>query len=438
MKSSIYNMYIKNDTGYTVFNTFTWAVGSMDSELKTLVEENPDEIPEDILQSLLENGFVVEDKYDERKRLAYFFDKDKYNVNVYDLVYIVAVTYTCNLRCPYCYEGTEKDPGFIDNKKVDILLKNIEKNFGKKNFHEFLLGLYGGEPLLIRDQCIRLMEGASALCSDNNVLFDGNIVTNGVLITEDVIENLIIPYCRTVQITMDGGRDAHNKRRIRKDGGGTYDTILDAISLLKDSGRPPDVRLNVDRENAYTFGELFEDLKDRGLGDIKVSLGWVHPPDEKLVGEGCSGYTDMCFSHQEMANFEDIMFGTMDELGVVYDKPKLVKHSPCTFDREDAFLIGPYLDLYKCWEFVGQKDKQVGHLNGDGEVVLNHEYFEQVGRNPLQFEECRECVYLPLCGGGCAARAYLEFGTYNSPSCGRYKLTAQERIERYVKEELSG
>jgi uncharacterized protein len=435
MKSSIYNVYTKDDTGYTVFNTATWAVGHMDEALKTLLEKDPDSIPEDIISSLLENGFIVKDNDDERKKLAYHFDKDKYNVIPLDFMYIVAVTYACNLRCPYCYEGYEKDSTLLTNKKVDILLKNIDKTLKKRDFREFQLGLYGGEPLLGYNQCMRLMEGSFNICEEQGKQFSGNIVTNGVLITEEVITNLLVPYCDLIQITMDGGRTAHNRRRILKNGGETYDILLDVIELLNNAGITPDIRLNVDRENAHTFGDLFKDVRERGLTDIRVSLGWIHPPDERVLGEGCPGYSDLCFSHKEMADFEEIIFNQMDELDIFYEKPRLSKHSPCTFDREDIYLVDPYLDLYNCWEFLGQKDKKVGCITKDGETVFHYEYYEQMSRNPFAFAECSNCVYLPLCGGGCAARAYLENGTYHSPSCGRYTYTAQKCIDAYIREQ---
>lgn len=436
MKSSLYNIYRKDKTGYGIFNTFTWAVGHIDEELKTLLDEDPDKIPDDILKSFLENGFLVEDTYDERKKLAYYFDKDKYNVIPYYSIYIVAVTYSCNLRCPYCYEGTEKDTESLNSKRVNILLKNIEKTLKKRDFHAFMLGLYGGEPLLAYNQCVQLMKGAFKICNEHNTPCEGNIVTNGVLITKEVVDDLLRPYCSMVQITLDGEREVHNKRRMFKDGGGTYDIILDVIELMKDAGIDVEVRLNVDKENAHTFGALFKELVDRGLNSVPVSPGWVHPPDEKRSGEGCAGYGHHCFSHEEMADFEECIYEQMDELKITHESPRLSKHNPCTFDREDAYLVGPYLDLYKCWEFIGQKEKKVGYIDETGEMIFNYEFYEQMSRNPFNFEECRTCAYLPLCGGGCAARAYLENGTYLSPSCGRYRYTAEKCIDKYMEEYL--
>lgn len=419
-----------------MFNTLTWAVAHVDEETKTLLDENPSKIPDTILKELLENGFVVEDSCDERKKLAYYFDRDKYNVIPDTLGYVVAVTYACNLRCPYCYEGTVKDIKTLNNKKLDILLKNIDKTLSKKDFNVLQIGLYGGEPLLAYDKCVRLMEGVSRLCDEHGTELQGSIVTNGVLITEEVIDTLLNPYCYRIQLTMDGGREAHNTRRIRKDGSGTYDIILNTIKLLSHTDIYVDIRLNIDRENADTFIELFKDLKKEGLGNISKSLGWIHPPDAERLGDGCPGYAEKCFSHQEMAEFEDRIINQMKEMGISYEMPEISKHIPCTYDREDMWLVDPYLNLYKCWEFLGQKDKKVGYINENGEIVFHYEYYEQMSRNPFEFEDCRDCTYLPLCAGGCAAQAYLEKGTYHSSCCGREKYSIQKYINKYMKRYL--
>ncbi len=437
MKSSLYNVYRKGESGYILLNTLTSATAYIDAETKHLLEENPDAISEDIKEMFLENGFVVEDDCDERKIVAYNADRDKYNVFPYDLAYTVAMTYACNLKCPYCYEGPEKDTEIMDNKRVDILLKNIDKNLSKRNFKVLGLTLYGGEPLVAYQQCVRLMEGALKICDEQNKEFKRGIVTNGVLINKDVVDTLLKPYCHWVQITMDGGREAHNQRRIRKDGSGTYDTLLHVLELLRDSGINIHLKLNVDRENADTFMDLFRDLEDRGLKDIRTSTGWIHPLDSEKLGEGCSSYAEECYSCDEIMELQDRIFKQMGRMNPSHSLSVNLRHEPCMFDRENIYLVDPYLDLYNCWEFIGKKDKKVGHIDGNGETIFNCEYYEQMSRNPLEFEECRDCIYLPMCVGGCAGHAYLENDTYHSSSCKKDSYL-QKYLARRIDKLLKG
>jgi uncharacterized protein len=416
-----------------VLNTLTRAVIHADEEVKKLLDENPGEIPSDILEIFIENGLVVEDGCDERKIVAHHFDREKYNVIPNDLGYTIAITYNCNLRCPYCYEGLEKDTGALNDRRIDILLNHMDKNLSRRDFKKFRVGLYGGEPLVAYKQCIRLMEGAFEICTQQEREWEGAIITNGVLITEDVIDELLEPYCTRIQLTMDGGREAHNKRRIRKDGTGTYDILLNVIELLKNTEIEVNLRFNVDRENVDSFSGLFNDLIDRGLENIETGIGWIHPPDSERIGEGCPGYSEKCFSHKEMVYVKERLHNQMDEAGIIRKGvPMIPRNTPCTFDREDVFLVDPYLDLYNCWEFLGQKDKKVGYIDTAGETVFNWQYYEQMSRNPLEFEDCRECKYLPFCGGGCAARAYLEKGTIHASSCGQYEYAMEKYLEKYI------
>lgn len=432
MKSSIYNIYKKGKNGYIVLNIRSSAAAHIDEETKCLLEENPNKIPSDILEMFLENDIVVEDNCDERKILSYYFNKDKYNVNLRDLAYTVVLTYACNLRCLYCYQGPEKDTEILNTKKVDILLKNIDRNLGKKDFKALWLNLYGGEPLLAYHECVQLMEGAFRICDEQNKEFEGGIVTNGVLINKKIIDNLLKPYCNSVHITMDGGREAHDKRRIHTDGSGTYDTLLHVLELLRDANINVVLRLNIDKENADTFIDLSRDLVEHGLGDIKKSLEWIRPPDTERTREGCASYAEKCFVSDEMVDFEDQIREQLGMKRVLGRSPVILKHSPCTFDREDIYVIDPYLNLYNCWEFIGKKDKKVGHISEGGETIFDCEYYDQMSRNPLEFEECKDCKYLPFCGGGCAAQAYVGNGTYHSPPCRTRTYSLKKYMSRHV------
>ena len=49
-------------------------------------------------------------------------------------------------------------------------------------------------------------------------------------------------------------------------------------------------------------------------------------------------------------------------------------------------------------------------------------------RNPYDIKECRSCVYLPVCGGGCAGISYSHYGKYNKPGCYKVKSVFEKQI----------
>lgn len=63
---------------------------------------------------------------------------------------------------------------------------------------------------------------------------------------------------------MDGNKSIHDKRRIRADGSGTFDSICDGINKILDIGIKVNLRINTDAENIGYLGELKEVFEKQG------------------------------------------------------------------------------------------------------------------------------------------------------------------------------
>lgn len=50
--------------------------------------------------------------------------------------------------------------------------------------------------------------------------------------------------------------------------------------------------------------------------------------------------------------------------------------------------------------------------------------------------ECRECVYLPVCGGGCGSVSYNQSKTYHAPGCFKTKGVVEKQILHFVNEKI--
>lgn len=51
------------------------------------------------------------------------------------------------------------------------------------------------------------------------------MVTSGLLLTSEMARRVKDMGVKYLQITLDGDKDAHDRRRPRSDGGGTFNTI---------------------------------------------------------------------------------------------------------------------------------------------------------------------------------------------------------------------
>ena len=56
-----------------------------------------------------------------------------------------------------------------------------------------------------------------------------NIITNGLLLTPEVVDRLAPFGLNGVKITLDGDRDTHNRMRPLRGGQGTFDRIIENI-----------------------------------------------------------------------------------------------------------------------------------------------------------------------------------------------------------------
>ena len=132
----------------------------------------------------------------------------------------VELTELCNHSCSYCYKKNHlysyKETGGID---YSYLIEDI-------NFEKFTTVIFsGGEPLLKKNTIIDLLKKINT--STIHVI----ILTNGLLLTESVIEEIVSNYLNiTFQISIDSLRKTiHEQYRV---GINTWDGALNACAIL--------------------------------------------------------------------------------------------------------------------------------------------------------------------------------------------------------------
>jgi uncharacterized protein len=89
---------------------------------------------------------------------------------------------------------------------------------------------------------------------------------------------------------------------------------------------------------------------------------------------------------------------------------------PCEIHRKHAYTLGPDGEIYACPGFSGDTQESVAHISGRVEPwhPAAAARFERL--SPLK-EECGDCSYVPVCGGGCSVAAHTEAGDMHAPSC---------------------
>lgn len=261
--------------------------------------------------------------------------------------------------------------------------------------------------------------------------YETRLVTNSLLLTDDILEEFVDNNLVVMQITLDGCKEDHDKRRITPQGKGTYDTILDRITAVYEVN--PEllhIRINIDSTNYHNLPPLFDDLAERGLANLSVYYGIIHQ-----FTKSCRSGDSSCFDLQNMQDVLPDLWRLARSKGFTIKTRPTITPVYCMFDMAHAFLIDPFGNFYNCWDAVGIKDFCIGSLDGDGNLHTTNHFYTALSRDPTKFTPCNTCKLLPVCMGGCAFMAHSLNGSFHSAGCGDYKNVIGERLKWYVERE---
>lgn len=153
------------------------------------------------------------------------------------------VTDDCNLACTYCYfvhKNTHKRMTFdIAKKAVDYILSDKDN----LRFDGVVWDFIGGEPSLeaelIINICDYILRQMHLLKHKWLFCHKFMMCSNGLLYDSPLVQKIVRRYGNNFQISIsiDGNKEKHDLSRKRKDGTGSYDSIMKIVPLwLKQQG----------------------------------------------------------------------------------------------------------------------------------------------------------------------------------------------------------
>ncbi|HHN72957.1 MAG TPA: heme d1 biosynthesis radical SAM protein NirJ [Thermopetrobacter sp.] len=157
----------------------------------------------------------------------------------------------CNLLCKHCYaiSGNVDFPGELSFGEVCTVMDDL-KAYGVP-----VLILSGGEPLL-RPDIFDISRRAKEMG------FYVGLSTNGVLISEPVMEELAAVGYDYVGISLDGIGAVHDAFRGMK---GAFEKSLNALRLCRDHGIKAGVRFTMTEDNAHQFEDMLALVREEGI-----------------------------------------------------------------------------------------------------------------------------------------------------------------------------
>ena len=456
MQPSMFNVRVPLDdrTGVFLMNTFTDAQLIVSPDVADLLDRvgagtnewTNDE--RDALTTLADNGFIVESREVDDRNIREYFHSIRESRE--QLRMTVLTTLQCNFACDYCIQG---DHGDYNKHAAKMSLETAarladwaERRLDELGAESYVLTFFGGEPLLNLPVVYYLAERMWNACQARGVRMLVNVITNGLLLTPDVVDRLVPFGLNGVKITLDGDRDTHNRMRPLRGGQGTFDRILANMA-----GVASKVRLsiggNFDVETADSYPALLDFLKEQEFaprlskvtfkpvirerkpepapatkGSKFIPLAPVG--DNRSLNGACAtsagtatGACDSCHMLDEQMSFlrEETKkrgFPTVDG----------VHMGPCEIHKNNAHTIGPDGALFACPGFAGDGRNSTGHIDGREDAWRQDaaRRFEALAA----WKECRDCAFIPVCAGGCTVAAHTELGDMNKPNCHKTALEA--------------
>ena len=256
---------------------------------------------------------------------------------------------------------------------------------------------------------------------NRSIILNIEIITNGLLLTQELVNTLKPLGLKLVKVTLDGDEITHNRMRPRKKGKGhdindrgTYKDILD--NLIKIKGKIPIfIGGNYDDTSKKSIPALIDDLQNMGFNNDDIKEIAFKPILGFPSHERCSSYMINACTFSE-TKLDDILWLIQETEKRGFKPLKKIALGPCEAMREYNYTISPDGDIYKCAALAGRKKYAIGNVNSDPVDV----YFSPQNVAFMTIDAwklCKDCKFIPICGGGCRVGAISQKGDLNAILC---------------------
>jgi uncharacterized protein len=433
-KKSNYNVEIEtlSDGRKLMYNTYTGIFGVMDKKTQAIFDDienistSSDDEAMKTIDVMARAGYIINANKDELAAIKIGRAKGRHYEE--NLGLTIAPTMDCNMCCPYCYEN--KNKLVMSNETQEQLVAFVKAHLDTYTaIKKMSVTWYGGEPLMQKDTIYNLSEKIISLCKEKGVEYTASIITNGVLLDAETAKRLA-KDCKVghTQITIDGLKELHNKRRLLVDGSDSFDIITRNIDACKEFLRIS-VRVNLDKDNISDIDGLTKYFIEE--------KGWTESPTFYVAPVGdfetnCLNDSSRCLQGEEFAEIDIKCVRALYEVNRdVVAHQFFPRRRPifCGGEGMLNYIIGPDGDIYNCYVHIGVKERSTGHISKP--FLITSEYGKWL--NSDIHSKCEPCQFLPMCMGGCGIHRIVGDGT---PQCFRtfytYKDTLKLAYEDYV------
>lgn len=407
MKWSIFNFSVELENKVIIYNTINGGVISLEKDIYKNINNKKN--PQKIINYLKQKEFIVKNSIDEKEQFMKSLLKE-WNKNEFLGLHILTTT-GCNFKCPYCYQsGIEAN--LLNEKKLNKIIKFLKNYIIENKIKEASLEITGGEPTTNWSIVEKLLKKINKIFKDNNIKYRTFIVTNGYNFTKEKVDLIQKYNWERLQVTLDGPKFIHNKRRILRNSKGTFDKIIENIEYIINNNKIEKInlRINYDKSNIKYIPEFLEFIKNKfGTEKILISLGLI----TKTVNcsEANKFINNYAIDNTEFFQNYINLYKKAFDLG--FKMPDIFSFDGmCTSKLKHGFIIEPNGNIVKCVSGVGRPEFVIGNIDKDKTVNKNYLF-------PDLYEKCleKECAFLPICHTGCRFESLVNNNDMHNNLC---------------------
>ena len=319
------------------------------------------------------------------------------------------VAHTCDLNCSYCFASQGKFHGKEGIMTIETAKRAIDflvENSGNRRNLE--VDFFGGEPLLNFELCKETVAYARSIEKTHNKNFRFTLTTNGVKLTDEVIE-WANKECYNVVLSLDGRKEVHDRFRVDRAGRGSYDRIVPNFQKFVESRGDKSyyMRGTFSHYNTDFTNDIFHMADDLGFSELSMEPVVTDPSSPSALTE-----EDLPVLYEQYEILaKDMLRREKDGKPITFYHYMIdLEHGPCVYKRvsgcgsgTEYMAVTAWGDLYPCHQFVNDPEYKLGNIwDGVQHENIRDEFKEC---NVYSRPECKECWARMYCAGGCAANA---------------------------------
>lgn len=323
----------------------------------------------------------------------------------------ILANYTCNFKCIYCYSAEGRSKKQIEFDKIKAVIDYLFCS-GKEQNNPYIINFSGGgEPLLSFDLIKRTVNYIEQVNQDKKYIYNIGLVTNGSLITPEIID-FLQEHKVDMAVSFEILERLQNKER------GSYDKVSTNIDMMLDRGFPFGIRTTFTPESVTCMCEMIDELATRFPKLKKVVYDTVLAPSLFDSPDDLRKYYDTFLDEYWKAKQKGAEMGIAVE-SIAVEMLSMVRDRTC----EGKIVLTPMGTISSCARVSSPLEERYedyiyGEVKDDGLNFDLQRFASIISQNNIYSQPmCEECFARWNCGGGCRLFHHSFYHEYEAVRC---------------------